>query len=146
MTPAERLAKAVAARRQELSLGQQALAERALTNGRRISFQTIRNVEAAAQASYRDPTLLALDAGLGWQDGTASAIFNGAPPAPAPEVEVERDELAARLARLETRMGLDDRRLGDINAMETVLGCLSDDQFEIVARAVKADGRYRTLA
>lgn len=149
MTNAQRLAEAVIERRKELGLGQQALAERAAMAGQRISFQTVRNVESAVQETYRPQTLAALDAGLAWPTGSAARILQGGDPpeaAPPPLPAEPADELATRLARIESRIGLDDRQLNDVNAMEVLLGCLTDQQFEIVARAVLADPRFQAVA
>ncbi len=78
------LATAVVERRNQIGLTQEDLANRGGP-----STATIRQVETAAQDSYRPRTLFALDASLNWEQGTALRLARG-------ETTAERVRLAAK--------------------------------------------------
>jgi len=76
----KRLGRAIADRRFELGLSQEALVK---LGG--PSHQIVRNVERGVVADYRDSTFYKFDRALRWPDGTAKRILDGT----ATEEEVE---------------------------------------------------------
>lgn len=142
----QRLARAVKDARGTHS--QAEVLARARQAGHKISIQAWRNVEAGAHASYWDSTLAAVDAGVGWPEGTAKTILAGGLVPDAVTVPAVDNGLMARLARLEAQVALggDERQMTDLQAVGVVLRCLSDDQFRIVVYAVRQDDRYRSAA
>ena len=54
--------------------------------------------------------------------------------------------IASRLARVEAMLAAgSDEKMGDLEAMRVVLGCLSDEQFRVVALAVVRDERFELV-
>jgi len=143
--PGLRLAEAVRQRRAELRISRQQVATRAeiATSGRlRLSVSTLANVENGHSDRYAPDTLDALDAGLDWPPGTAQSTLEGTPETAAPSI-AERAAFSeqAHLDRL-VAVAVPARKLTDAEAILVVLGCLTDEQFAMFARAVQADDRF----
>jgi len=145
--PADRLAAAMKSRRAELGRTQDDVIYAAKASGHPVAGQTYRDAEAGKRDIYRDPTLVAIDAGLDWEPGTAAGFFGGDRQFEAPGGSLARDlpDLEAAYRQRLIDVAVPARKLTDAEAVLIVLGCLTDDQFAMFARAVQADDRFASL-
>lgn len=142
MTPAERVADAVRKRREQLGLSQQDVVTRVSQAGGKLSINNYRAYEWGARTNPGGRTMADISRALEWDADALNRIFTGSG---EPEtVPYDDGSIAGRLARIEARMG-GDAKLTDMDAMGIVLGCLSDEQYRIVALAVRSDNRYATV-
>lgn len=77
------------------------------------SHETVRLVEVQGRAGFRAQTLVQLDRGLGWRQGTARAIVNGTAP-------VDRNEWVS--ATDDRRTALSLREVSDLALAGEVVG------------------------
>lgn len=85
---------------------------------------------------------------LEWDPDALNRIFNETGAPQNRPLRPGDATLAARLARLEARLNVNgnDAKLTDLNAMHVLLGCLSEEQFKIVALAVASDDRFESIS
>lgn len=103
---AEVLGEAVRARRQELGLSQEALAELSVKldpRGKGFTSKTVSSIERARRESMHASTMVVLDACLEWPRGTTHALLHGEEPPERPELPADvQQELRDLRARVET--------------------------------------------
>lgn len=146
MTPAERVADAIRRRRTELGLSQQDVVTRVAQAGGKLSINNFRAYEGGARSNPGVTVMADISRALEWDPDALNRIFNetGEPQVrPMPSGDAT---LAARLARLEARLDVNGAKLTDLNAMHVLLGCLSEEQFKIVALAVASDDRFESIS
>ena len=73
----ERLGRAVYARRRQIGLSQQELADSA-----GVSQTTVRNIEAGRVGARRGPSVPLIERALGWKPGSGEEILAGGEPTP----------------------------------------------------------------
>jgi transcriptional regulator with XRE-family HTH domain len=147
------IAAKVRARREQLGLTAEELIAR-MPEGARMSTSNYREIERGQRTQAQGRTVRALAAALDVSEETVRLWYSGhdtapeAAPAAGELVSVQEmvdRSIAARLAPLEARLALPEERLSDLDAMVTLLGCLNDDQFRLVATAVAGDSRFSAV-
>lgn len=150
------IARKVRERREQLGLtAEQVIARMPATA--RMSTSNYREIERGQRIQAQSRSIRALAAALAVSEETVRLWYSGhdtgLEPAPAPAVdelsavqEIVDRTLAARLAPIEARLALPEERLSDLDAMSTLLGCLNDDQFRLVALAVSGDSRFSDVS
>lgn len=118
---------------------------RSRTSGQKgVSVEAIRAIERGERETVQASTARGLETGLDWPPGHVDRILEGAPLEPVPVHNNGSDEFTRRLARMEQLMGITP--MSDRDALQLLLGFLTDDQFRLVADAVQADPRFELLA
>lgn len=149
------IARKVRERREQLGLtAEQVIARMPATA--RMSTSNYREIERGQRIQAQSRSIRALAAALVVSEETVRLWYSGhdtglEPPAPALDElstvqEIVDRTIAARLAPLEARLALPEERLSDLDAMSTLLGCLNDDQFRLVALAVSGDSRFSDVS
>lgn len=148
MTPAERVADAIRQRRDELGLSQQDVVTRVAQAGRKMSINNFRAYERGTRPNPAVTVMADISRALEWDPDALNRIFNETGQPRHLPVRPGDAALAARLARLEARISGNgnDAKLTDLNAMHVLLGCLSEEQFKIVALAVASDERFSSVS
>lgn len=142
------IAAKVRARREQLGLTAEEVIAR-MPEGARMSVSNYREIERGQRTQAQARTIRSLAAALDVSEETVRLWYSGHDtvdtlPAPPP-VEGGDPTIAARLARLEARLALPEERMSELDAMSTLLGCLNDDQFRLVATAVTGDARFSSV-
>lgn len=118
----------------------------------RISLSNYRSIERGERTVAQARTTRALAAALAvpeetvrlWYAGHDEEIVSTSPPTMAGD---DLTTLSARLARMEAMMQAGtDPKMRDLDALDAVLGCLSDEQFRLVALAVTSHDRFDSAA
>lgn len=118
----------------------------------RISLSNYRSIERGERTVAQARTCRALAAALAvpedtvrlWYAGHDEEIVTMSPPS---SVGDDLTTLSARLARMEAMMQAgSDPKMRDLDALDAVLGCLSDEQFRLVALAVTSHDRFDSAA
>ncbi|CAG6392728.1 helix-turn-helix domain-containing protein [Streptomyces cocklensis] len=112
-TPWARVGTALRAARKAQELTQAELAARA-----DVSAGTIRAIERGQEFQKVTPTLRAVEAAIGWAEGSVQAILDGGEPTPAPAPETTQAAAVASLEGLPYRIA---QALADGTALDTRL-------------------------
>ena len=143
------IARKVRERRERLGLTAEAVIGRMPADAR-MSTSNYREIERGQRTAAAARTIRGLAAALDVSEETVRLWYSGhdtVPDAPAGDdlsaiQRVVDATISARLAPLEARLAVPEDKLSDLDAMSTLLGCLSDDQFRLVELAVTSDGRF----
>lgn len=120
----------------------------------RISLSNYRSIERGERTVAQARTCRALAAALSVSEETVRLWYAGRdeeavtmPASPAILPGDDLTTLSARLARMEAMMQAgSDPKMRDLDALDAVLGCLSDEQFRLVALAVTSHDRFDSAA
>ncbi len=142
------IARRVSGRRAEMGLTAEQVVSR-MPERDRISLSNYRSIERGERTVAQARTCRALAAALAVPEETVRLWYAGhdeavvAVPAPSDDLTT----LSARLARMEAMMQAgSDPKMRDLDALDAVLGCLSDEQFRLVALAVTSHERFDAAA
>lgn len=146
-----RLGTAVSARRTELGRTRADVQMLSRKDGDKgVSQEAIRAIERGERETIHAATARGLERGLDWPTGYVDRLMAGEAEELAPRPTDEPppqllDMLTRRLAAMEAAMGIrEPAEMSNEQAMAVILGLLSDDQFRIVAAAVRGDPRYQS--
>lgn len=142
------IARKVRERREQLGLTAEAVIGRMPADAR-MSTSNFREIERGQRTAAAARTIRGLAAALDISEETVRLWYSGhdTEPVASPDEEsrilrMVDETIAARLAPLEARLALPDERMSELDAMSTVVGCLNDDQFRVMALAVTSDERF----
>jgi transcriptional regulator with XRE-family HTH domain len=144
------IARRVSGRRAEMGLTAEQVVAR-MPERDRMSLSNYRSIERGERTVAQARTCRALAAALAVPEDTVRLWYAGRDEevAASPPMAVGDDltTLSARLARMEAMMQAGtDPKMRDLDALDAVLGCLSDEQFRLVALAVTSHDRFDSAA
>lgn len=144
------IARKVRERREQLGLTAEAVIGRMPADAR-MSTSNFREIERGQRTAAAARTIRGLAAALEVSPETVRLWYSGHDTTPEPVTTPDEESrilrmvdetIAARLAPLEARLALPEERMSELDAMSTVVGCLSDEQFRLVELAVTSDERF----